>query len=185
MAPPILNLEPVSLNAGDTAKWRKSLLDYPANDGWQLAYTLINAAGKIEFSASPDGADHLVNVDATTTASWASGDYAWRATASKGGDVFTVGSGRMWINPSFTGDSLETRSQARRTLEAIEATLEGRASSATAEYQIAGRQLKYIPIPELLQLRDRFRADVRSEDAAALAAAGLPRPGRVYVRFGP
>jgi hypothetical protein len=31
-------------------------------------------------------------------------------------------------------------------------------------------------------LRDRYRMDVAAEDAAARAAAGLPNPGRIYVR---
>jgi hypothetical protein len=70
-------------------------------------------------------------------------------------------------------------------LEAVNATLEGRATSATAEYEIAGRKIKYIPMPELLTLRDRLRRDVAAEDAASDAAAGMPGKGRIYVRFGP
>lgn len=185
MSPPIPSTEPAGLNAGDTAKWLKSLASHPASDGWLLTYTLINNAGRFTFAATAQGDDHLVNVPASTTAVWAAGDYAWRATASKAGEVFTVGSGRLTIHPAFDAATLDARSQARRTLEAIEATLEGRASSATAEYEFAGRKLKYIPIPELLQLRDRLRRDVRSEDAAAGMAAGLGNPGRVFVRFGP
>ena len=75
-------------------------------------------------------------------------------------------------------------SSLRPALEAIEATLSGRATSATAEYEIAGRRLKYIPLPELITLRDRYRMDVAREDAAAQVGNGLPDKRRVLVRFG-
>lgn len=184
MSPPIPKSEPPSVNAGDTARWLKALADYPASEGWDLSYTLINTAGKIEFSATAEGDAHRVEVPATETAVWGAGDYAWRASVSKAGQVFTVATGRIIILAAFTAPTLDARSRAARTLEAIDSTLEGRASSATAEYEIAGRKLKYIPIPELLQLRDRLRRDVREEAAAAAIGAGLANPGRIYVRFG-
>lgn len=183
MSVPIPTTEPASLNAGDTARWLKSLAVYPASAGWVLTYTLVNVTQRITFNAVAQGDDYLVTVAAATTAAWAAGAYDWRATASLAGEVFTVGSGRISIAPAFSA-AVDARSQARRSLDAIEATLEGRASSSTAEYEIAGRRLKHIPVPELLQLRDRLRQDVRGEDAAAAVAAGLQRPGRVYVRFG-
>lgn len=185
MTAPIPTTEPASVNAGDTVKWLKSLPDYLASDGWTLSYTLINAGSKISITSTAQGTDHLVNVSNTTSAAWAAGTYDYRAQASKASEVYTVGSGRIVVKPAFSAATLDARSQVRKTLEAIEATLEGRASSATAEYQIAGRQLKYIPISELLVLRDRLRADVAREDSAAAVAAGLSPRGRIQVRFGP
>lgn len=181
--PTIPTTEPARINAGNTAKWLKSLAEYPASAGWVLGYELVNAQARIEFSSSASGDDHLVNVDAATTASWTPGSYEWRALASLSGEVYTVASGRMEIAPAF-GAAVDARSQLRRTLEAIEATLEGRASSATAEYQIAGRSLKYIPISDLLALRDRYRRDLKAEDDAASVAAGMGARGRILVRFG-
>lgn len=182
--PPIPTLEPASLNAGDTAKWLKSLPDYLAGEGWALSYELVNAGQRITFNATAQGDDFLVQVAATTTAAWAPGDYDWRSKVSRTGEVFTVGSGRISVAPTF-GTAVDARSHARKTLDAIEATLEGRATSSTAEYEIAGRRLKHIPIPELLTLRDRYRQEVVAEDTAARIQAGLGNPGRIYVRFGP
>lgn len=183
MTAPIKTTEPALIFAGDTARWLKSLADYPASAGWVLAYALVSAGQRYSFAATAQGDDHLVNVAAATTAAFVAGGYEYRGSVSKAGDVFTVSAGRITISPAF-GVAVDARSPARRTLEAIEATLEGRASSATAEYQIAGRQMKYIPIPELLQLRDRYRLDVAGEDRAAQITKGLGNPGRIYVRFG-
>lgn len=183
MTAPIPTKEPATINAGDTATWKKSLADYPASAGWVLIYTLVNTAQRITFTAAASGDDHLVTVLASTTAVWVAGGYEYRAVVTKALEAYTVASGRITISPVFSA-AVDARSQARRALEAVELTLEGRASSATAEYEIAGRKLKYIPIPELLQLRDRLRRDVAGEDAAASIAKGLGNPGRIFVRFG-
>jgi hypothetical protein len=178
--PTIPSTEPARINAGDTARWLKALPDYPASADWVLGYELVSAANRYTFSAAPDGDNHLVNVAAATTAAWVPGSYAWRARVSLSGEVFTVGQGHITVDPSF-GSIVDARGHARKTLDAIEAVLENRASSATAEYQIAGRSLKYIPIPELLALRDRYRQEVAREEAASR----LGGAGRIYVRFGP
>jgi len=39
-------------------------------------------------------------------------------------------------------------------------------------------------VDDLLALRDKYRAEVLREDAAAAVAAGLPDRRRVFVRFG-
>lgn len=177
--------EPTTVNAGDTVKWVKSLPAYPASEGWTLSYTLINSGAKITFNASALQDDYQVNVSAATSGGWTAGTYDWRAQVSRDGEVFTVGSGRISVAPSFGAATLDARSQVRRMLESVEAVLEGRASSAVQEYQIAGRSLKHIAIPDLLTLRDKLRADVAREDAAAAVAAGLSPRGRIQVRFGP
>lgn len=179
----IPTIEPASIAAGDTLRFDRELRDYPASAGWQLSYTLINATGKITFSAAAVGDTHAVTVAASITAQWAAGDYAWRARVSKAGEVYTVGEGRMAVRAAWAGSSHDARSHARRTLDAIEAMLEGRASNAAMEYEIAGRRLRYIPVPELLQLRGHYRAEVAREEAAAGVAAGLPDRRRVFVRF--
>lgn len=181
--PTISTAEPASVNAGDTAKWLKSLPDYPASDGWALSYELVSATQRYDFSATAEGDDHLVTVPAATTATWAAGGYDYRARASKAGEVYTVGTGRITVKPAFSA-AVDARSQARRTLEAINATLEGRADSATAEYQIGDRRLKYIPVAELIALQSRYERLVADEDAAASVAAGGAPRGRIYVRFG-
>ena len=177
-------IEPSSVNAGDTWRWTRSLADYPASAGWALSYTLINASAKITVNASASGDDHAVTVAAATTAGYAAGTYDWRARVSRAGEVYTVGEGRLTVRNAFSAATFDARTHARKTLDAIEAVIEGRASSSTAEYTIAGRSLKHIPVADLLALRDKYRAEVLREDAAAAVAAGLPDRRRVFVRFG-
>jgi len=177
----IPNTEPLTIAAGDTVKWTKALASYPASDGWVLGYQFVSAGHNFAVATSASVDDHLAVISAAESAVIPPGSYDWRARVTKAGEVFTVASGRTTVAPAF-GANLDARTQARRQLEAIEATLEGRASSATAEYEIAGRKLKYIAIPELLVLRDRLRADVAREDAALRMANGLAPIGRIFVR---
>lgn len=176
--------EPTIVNPGDTVRWTRTLADYPASAGWVLTYTLLNAASKITITATASGDDHAVNVAASTSAAWSAGDYAWRAQVALAGDVFTVGEGRLTVAASFAAATLDTRSSARKALEAVEAYLADPSNLAAAKYTIAGRSLDRFPLPDLWKHRDRLRFEVAREDAAARAAAGLPDTRRVFVRFG-
>jgi hypothetical protein len=181
--------EPTRLIAGDTAKWLKTLADYPASAGWALVYTLINATNKITISAAAQGDDHLVNVSKTTTAAYVAGTYDYRAQVSLGAETYTVGSGRIVVEASFGAATLDNRSSSQKMLDSVEAVMLKTAGSNVLEYEIAGRRLKHYSMGELLQLRDRLKGEVAKETAAAqLANAGSNGQsspvGRIYVRFG-
>ena len=68
--------EPAAITAGDSFTWQKTLADYPAGT-WTLKYRFINAAGKIDITATASGTDHLVSVTPTTSAAYTAGDYTW------------------------------------------------------------------------------------------------------------
>ena len=184
MAAPTPTTEPTSLNAGDTAKWLKTLSDYPATDGWTLTYTLINGSNKITFSASASNLDYLVNVASTTTAGWTAGSYSWRSQVSKSGEVYTIESGTITVQPAFSANTLDNRSFARIALLNIESYLKDANNMASARYKIGDRELFKIPLGELLKARDKYRVEVAQEDAASNLARGLPDRRRIMVRFG-
>jgi hypothetical protein len=184
--PNIATTEPACVTAGDTVQWLKSLPDYPADDGWVLGYVLINAASKITLGSTASGADHLVGATAAASAAWASGAYEWQARVSRSGEVFTVGRGRMQVLPSLSAaTTLDTRSSARRGLEAVEAYMADGNNIKAAGYTIAGRTLNRYTLADLIALKSHLQAEVVREDAAASLAAGLPDKRRIYVRFGP
>ena len=182
MAAPIPTQEPAVIVAGDTAKWTKSLPDYLASDGWALSYTLVNSANRYTFSATASGADFAVTVAAATTTNYAAGLYDWRAQVAKAGEVFSIGSGQLTVQPSFAS-ATDGRSSAKKSLDQVVAYLADSNNLQAAEYEIAGRRLKRLSIPELLALKSHLSAEVQRETAATRAAAGLPDQRRVYTRF--
>lgn len=178
--------EPTELRAGDLWEWRREDLtsDYPASS-WTLTYRFKNAAGGFEVVAAADGDAFESSVAAATSAAIAAGVYAWQARASNGLLVHTVDTGETKVLPNLFATSASTasdqRTHARRTLEAIEAVIEGRATTDQQAYAIGTRSLTRIPLPELLAFRDRYRMAVAREDQAN----GVPNNfGRDrYVRF--
>ncbi len=166
------------LNAGDTWSWVVSdLVDtYPASDGWVLSYVLISGTEKITFSALDNGDKFQVLVPAATTASYVDGKYGWAAFVLKDGDRFGVGSGNMEVLPDLVAaTNADTRSHASKTLEAIEAVIQKRASKDQNSYEIDGRKLERMSLPDLLTFRKTYRREVYLED--------LKNKGKSPVRY--
>lgn len=177
--------EPARVTAGDTVSWLKSLSEYPATDGWVLSYTFINATGKITVTAAASGTDHLVQAVAATTANWAPGEYTWQAVVTKAADRYTVGTGQMVVAPNLAAaTTLDTRSSAKKALDAVDALLEQYGSKAYMQgYEIAGRRMQFHTPGEFLAYRSKLVAEVARETNAARVAAGLAPRNQVAVRF--
>lgn len=187
MAADIPTTEPSVLRAGDTWKWTKSLSDFPAS-AWTLKYRFKNAAGGFEITAATSGNDYAITVAAATTAAYTAGLYNWLAWVEGGvSEKYTVGEGAATVQADLrTGTAtaaLDARSHARKTLAAIEAWIEGR-NPGVAEYEIAGRRMKYIPLADLLKLRQHYKTEVAAEDRAQKIAQGLDvGAGRIQFRL--
>lgn len=175
----MLEQVPNSLIAGDTWSWTRDLAEYPAPT-WVLTYHFSSVAGSFDAVGTADGTEHVFTVPAATSAAYKADRYRWVARATSGVLAYTVDQG--WVdvvaNPASRtrGDS---RSHARKVLDAIEATLEGRASSDQMSISIAGRTISRISIPDLMLLRDRYRAEVRSVEQPA----GTGRGRNIRVRL--
>lgn len=188
MAPPIPLTEPLTVFAGDTLLWQINLADYPASQGYALHYRLINATNIYDITSTPSGDQYEINVPATTSAAWAPGVYDWQSyITDAGGDRFTVERGRMEVKANWAGQSagLDTRSQARQILEALEAAWVA-ASAKRAfvmEYRIAGRIMRFATRQEWVIELNYWRRMVAQEERAAKIANGQPPGNKIYVRF--
>ncbi len=173
--------EPRELRAGDTWKWRREDLSSTPAPTWTLKYEFKNSTGAFQVTAAADGANHAVTVAKATTATFAAGRYRWVAFVDDGTERYSIGTGEIEVLRNFDDDAvLDVRSHAKKVLDAIEAVLENRATLDQQNYTIGNRSLARTPIPDLLLLRDRYRAEVTSQQIVA----GLPNPRRAYVRFG-
>lgn len=143
----------------------------------------LRGPGNIDMTAVPNGMGHRFNVPASETTDWPAGVYHYAVRVTDGDAIREVETGRVEILADLAAVSAPTdlRSHARRTLDAIEAVLEKRASRDQERYTINNRELWRTPIGDLLKLRDTYRAEVRKEDAAA-AGKSLWGPA-VRVRF--
>lgn len=142
MSQPIAIIEPSTITAGDTVQWYISLADYPATEGWTLKYALVSAAAVLAIASTASDSDHLVTLSASTTAAYAASDYTYQKYVEKGIGAalqrVTLDSGLITIVKPLTAVTAptDTRSSARRALDAVTAAIEGRASRTDLKYEI-------------------------------------------------
>ena len=178
--------EPAEVRAGDTIKWKRSLDLYKANDGWSLQYAFRGSSGTIDISASADGADHLINVAPSTSAAYSAGIYDVIGYVTKGSDRHTVFSSRIEIlvDLATAGSSYDGRSHVKKTLDAIEAVLENRATKEIEESTIEGVAIKRIPHSELLTFRSKYLQWYQQEQASERLKQGQGSGRTILTRFG-
>lgn len=178
----ILESIPSEFIAGDTWRWTRDFADYPAGT-WTVTYYFENSAQTFNVAGVASGTSHDFTIAAAATAAYKPGRYYWSARATDGTIVETIAGESGWIevkvDPAAAGTK-DRRSWARRTLEAVEAFLEGNASTAQASMSLGGRSLSRWSLAELQQWRNDLRQEVRTEEAGA--NAGLGR--NIKVRFG-
>lgn len=178
---------PGSLIAGDSWAWRADGLAavYPAPD-YSLAYHLAPRCGgaAIVAEAVRDAAGLRVSVAADASGRIAPGAWVWslKVTRASTSEVVTIAAGAVTICPN-PASGADTRSQARRLLDAINAVLEKRAGKDVESYAIEGRSLTKIPFAELRLTRARLLREVAAEEVGGTPSGGL-RHRKVRFRNG-
>lgn len=178
------------LIAGDTLDFLDTVPEYPPADGWTLKYRLVPrfttpVQAPIDISAITEGTDYRVQAASGVTAAWVPGAYTWSRWVEKAGPIRqSLGDGQLQIktNPAAAAQGYDGRSHARKMLDQINAALEA-FSLGVKQYTIGSRSMTKQDLPELMTLRDRYTAEVASEEAAAKVASGLPNPRNVGIRF--
>lgn len=175
---------PATLRAGDTLAATWSLADYPATAGWVARVTLISAAQRYQATASASGADHALAVAASVTASWAPAAYSWTIDVTKAAERYTVATGRVEVLPDLAASTTyDTRSPARRALEAAEAALATYGAQAYLKVQQFGDRRQELATPgDFLAFISRLRAEVQREENAERLRQGLRPRNRLLVR---
>jgi hypothetical protein len=173
---------------GDTLSFLTTVADYPASAGWVLAYRLVprGAGSAITITCTASGEQHRAQVAAGATAAWAAGTYSWHSYVTKAAESYSVATGSIQLlaNPRTTTSGLDLRTNAQIALDAVQATLSGKATSGTSSYRIGERELRSYTITELIQLESKLKADVAREINAARIAAGQPSNRQIHVRMG-
>lgn len=176
---------PSEIIAGDSIAWTITLDDYPASDGYVLSYALVKSGALISITSSASDDDHAVSISATTTAGYSAGIYDYQAYVTLDDDRYTVETGTITVKSNFATQSsgLDTRSHAKKMLDAIDSLLEGKSVADVSSYSIAGRSLtKYSPT-ELMEWRKYYAKLYLQEQRAAKRKAGKSTGSLVKVQF--
>lgn len=172
------DIEPLQIYAGDFVAWKRSDLnsDY-SNASYTLSYSArIEDSNSriISITASASGSDYVVAVSQSTTKSWPVGRYQWTAfiTRTSDSERLALAYGVWEVLPNRATASTDPRSHARIVLLNIEAAIVALSSKTAASYSILGREMTYADLPELVTLRDKYKAEVAAEDRKANGRGG-------------
>ena len=163
--------EPDTLVVGDRWVWRRPDLvaDYPTAD-YALTYEFHEDSGgggshKFTITATETSTDYIIEIASATTASYSAGEYNWYAFITRSSDSqrIRIDEGHTKLELDFGNTNADSRSHAKKVLDAIEAVLENRASQDQMSYSIAGRSLARMSIDDLMNFRNRYRAEYNKE----------------------
>lgn len=186
---PLRYYEPDEIVVGESAAWLLNLPDYLPSDGWVVTYGFVSASQASVKVAGTDNGDgnHKITLTTATTATLAPDLLYYQAFAANSGtgENVKVREGRLTVQPDLTSQNVafDNRSSVKKTLDAINALLEGRAGKDVDSYTINGRSLVKMKIPELLSLKSRFEAEYQHELNAEKIRRGARTGGKVRTRF--
>ncbi len=178
--------EPDSFVAGDTVKWTKYLSDYLPSDGWTLKYIFVSDAAQETVTGTDNGdGSHLLTIAAATSAGYAAGIQYWQAYVTDGTDRYKVAEGRVEVKPDFESQTngYDARSHIKKVLDALEATILGKASKDQMSYSIAGRSLDRMEPGELIKWHNHYQILYKQELQAEGMANGDAPANKGQVRF--
>lgn len=178
---------PATLRAGDSVKWSESLPDYPASAGWVLKQRLLWSSGSgVTLAGVAQGDDFDFTVATTDSKDWKEGKATLVQWVEKGSEKITLGQKEVTILPDLSvAVSHDGRSQSRKALDDAEAALANYMASGqlhVAEYEIAGRRMKFRDAEQIQKLITHYKTEVAKENAALALLNGGSVPGRVYYR---
>lgn len=158
----ILDHEPSVLVAGAAAAWKKEDSDYTPSDGYVLMYYFRGNTAGASFNVVAETSDSGDYWEATITSAKTqglpAGAYGWQAQISDGTNKHVIGSGVLTLQADLADTSApyDPRSQVKRTLDAINDVIAGRATSDTVSYSIAGRSLTKMSPADLIALQSHY-----------------------------
>jgi len=181
--------EPIKVVVGDYLQWtRKDIAtDYPPSEYSAEYVARITGGGEneIKLPATETGGYYLFTVDSATSADFSVGVYHWQLeiTQTSSGNRIVVDRGEFEAIPDLDVNQADPRTHADIMLAKIESILEGKADSDVSSYSIGGRSISKMTFDELLNARDKYRAEVTRHKNKALIERGKKTNSTVFVRF--
>ena len=172
---------PNKLRAGDSFIFTGSVSEYPASV-WTMTLKIANQNAVYTVTGSADGDNHLLSVAYTATAKWKAGKYRIIAQVFNGSEKYTIATGDFELLPDLVNQT-DGRHHVEKVLGAIEAVLEGKATTDHLSMSFNGRNIQRFTPEQLLYWRDKYKVELAQLRAAERVAKGLPSGRKILTRF--
>jgi hypothetical protein len=182
-------IEPDTIIAGDRLLWKRTDLN---SDYDNSLYTLSYEARKhgsgsdnITITATGSGNDYLVEVASTATGAYIDGTYSWDAYITRDSDSERVhiDTGTFEVKPDKAKSGADPRSHAKITLDALQATIEGKATKDQLSYSISGRSISKMNPSEITEWVSFYQSKYEGELSKERQKRGLASPRTIRVYF--
>ena len=180
--------EPNELQLGDFWAWKRTDLstDYPtASYSLSYEFNLVDGSTAANFTLTATESNDEYIIEVSNTTSYTSGEYNWVSYITRSSDSARIklSEGFTEIQENYATTTSSVRSHAKKVLDAIEAVIENRATMDQSSMSIAGRSLSRLTIDELLQFRDRYKAEYLKEVKKARIKNKKDSGNTIKVRF--
>jgi hypothetical protein len=181
--------EPLEVVVGDFIQWKRTDIasDYPPATHSAEYVARISGGGlsEIKLAATEQDGYYLFTVDSVTSADFVAGKYHWQLeiTQTSSGNRIVVDAGDFEAIPDMDDNQADPRIHAEIMVDKIQTILEGKADSDVANYSIGGRSISKMTFDELMNARDRFKAEVVQHNNRELVKRGKTNGATVKVRF--
>lgn len=182
--------EPREVVVGDFIQWKRSDLvaDYPTatHSAEYVARITGGGASEIKITGTEGSADYyLFTVTSATSADFVPGLYHWQLeiTETASGNRIVVDLGDLRARADMDDNQADPRIHAEIMLDKINSILEGKADSDVGSYSIAGRSLTKMTFAELMDARDRYKAEIVVHNNRELIKRGKSNGSTIKVRF--
>ena len=183
-------ITPDVLYVGDNWLWKRDLTDYPIAD-YTLTYSfrlLSSTATEIELTSSviteSDTSLYTISVPSATTTGYTKGDYTYQEyITNTSSERLVLNKGLTTVKSNLDADTGDPRSHNRIVFDALEATLENRASIDQMSMSIAGRSLSRMSPEELNKWYSQYKHLVINEDKVSRRDKGEATGNQVKVKF--
>jgi len=187
MAFTIPTTEPDSLRVGDTWKWTKLLSDFAPADSWVLNYALTlqaSTSALIQIVTTDNGdGTHLASVAKATTAAYTAGDYSWHSFVTKTTDRHSIEQGQIVLLKDLDAGAVDSRSDIKKTLDALQATILSKASMDQLSYSLGGVSFARMTPSDLNDWEAIYQQKYDAELNKERSARGLATGNRILGRF--
>lgn len=180
---------PSNCRAGDTLKWIHAESDFVAGTD-TLEAVIVGREGRAAATVAQyqSGSTWLITFAAADTKKLPPADdytLAIRATDAATSEEYTTLTQPLPVlaNLNDQAEGFDNRTQNQRTLDAVNAVIEGRASKDQESYAIGGRSLSRTPLRDLMELQRVYQGKVMLERRAARRRAGKPTRSQIKVAF--
>lgn len=173
--------EPESILIGSFTAWRREIALDSSLYGVKYRMTPTGSGTSIEIVGSTTD-DKVWTFDAlsSVTSGWRSGTYRWDLIVTRLSDSEVAVTETGMLRVFATTE--DRRTHAELMVAKIESLLAGRADSDIDNYTIKNRSISKMPVKELIEWRDYYRAEVAST-GGSVTGAGKPKNNTIRVRF--